>query len=693
MARFWGKGRWFLQGHLLRVFKWTSKFDYQKESSIVPVWVRFPDLPISLFEKKLLFSVANLVGKPLKMDELTSKSERITLARVCVEVDLLKPRHDEIYIGLGDKIILQKVVYESIPKYCTDCCHVGHGVDDCYVNGRVPPPPPKNKKQIDLRVVINEKRIKEKISLEHANDQQAGSSGDKSDGTRLVWKEVTSKKCKEKVGDGSMVSPPRSPPGSPFPNGADQVYFGPRSPMRGQRSKPSNRLDPFLAYLYEEDLVPHVLESSVKASGPVNFQLGDSSESIDPLVDNLANDPVLARDLVVNGHPIRSGKFDGVWPGSWVNGVFIQDGLHEDNNDLALVRSDHSFQELEQRGESFTNEGDTRPSDGCTDALVEEMAAHGDLRGLADGYSVGKETELAITITENISADMLNIYADKTVKRGRAFQYFSMLNGIIWDVRGIGNTAAQRCIKFLKVSVSVVVDHEQFIHVKLSFGLFPIDIYVSVVYAKCNRTERRDLWDGLLDCIPRDGCLWVVGGDFFYIITDPVEHSRGVVNCPGAMADFSDFIISAGLSDADFVGAKFTWTNNSIWKRLDRVLLSSNWAEFFNSFKLEHLHRGSSDHCPLQISAPFFPRKSGSFRFQDMWFSHQGFMQTVRLNWNNPCPYIDLSKLVFKLKRLKIHLKWWNKDVFGNVHDNVKVLDLKASQAQVDFDDNPSEEN
>ncbi|XP_073137025.1 uncharacterized protein [Henckelia pumila] len=254
------------------------------------------------------------------------------------------------------------------------------------------------------------------------------------------------------------------------------------------------------------------------------------------------------------------------------------------------------------------------------------MAAQGDLQGLAGGYSVGKETELAITITENISADMLNISADKTVKRGRgrppkrnksvpptltresvpnldSSQPSNISQSVIepkrqldleWSSKKFGisevisNCSSKIWLYFShQVSVFVVVDHEQFLHVKLSSSLFPIDIYVSVVYAKCNGTERRDLWDGLLDCIPRDGCPWVVGGDF-NVINDPTEHSRGVVNCPGAMAEFSDFIISAGLSDVGFVGAK---------------------------------------------------------------------------------------------------------DVFGNVHDNVKVLDLKASQAQVDFDDNPSEEN
>ncbi|XP_073138489.1 uncharacterized protein [Henckelia pumila] len=52
-----------------------------------------------------------------------------------------------------------------------------------------------------------------------------------------------------------------------------------------------------------------------------------------------------------------------------------------------------------------------------------------------------------------------------------------------------------------------------------------------------------------------------------------------------------------------------------------------------------------------------------------------------------------LSQLVIKFKRLKNHLKWWNRDVFRNAHDKFKALDLAASKAEEDFDVLQSEEN
>ncbi|KZV31111.1 hypothetical protein F511_14992 [Dorcoceras hygrometricum] len=184
MARIWSKGRWFICGHLLRILKWTPFFDYAKESSIVPVWVRFPDLPIPMFERNRLFSIANIIGKPLKMDELTSKSERLTMARVCIEVDLLKSLPDKVYLIFGNTPVEQRVVYENMPKYCLDCHHVGHDVVDCYAFGKNPKPERKKPVSGDLCDVLNQKRRKE--NQDTSNNTADGLEGNNGN----VWRAV-----------------------------------------------------------------------------------------------------------------------------------------------------------------------------------------------------------------------------------------------------------------------------------------------------------------------------------------------------------------------------------------------------------------------------------------------------------------------------------------------------------------------
>lgn len=65
------------------------------------------------------------------------------MARVCVELDLVKERVDEIILNIIGKSFVQKVIYEYIPPYCQGCKHIEHLVEDCYADGNKPRPPPR----------------------------------------------------------------------------------------------------------------------------------------------------------------------------------------------------------------------------------------------------------------------------------------------------------------------------------------------------------------------------------------------------------------------------------------------------------------------------------------------------------------------------------------------------------------------
>lgn len=98
------KQLWMIEGSPMRVFKWTPDFDSRVESSVTPVWIGLPELPLHLFHKKALFEITSLIGKPLKVDKPTADQTRPSIARVCVELDLLKDRVEEIALVCGDVI-------------------------------------------------------------------------------------------------------------------------------------------------------------------------------------------------------------------------------------------------------------------------------------------------------------------------------------------------------------------------------------------------------------------------------------------------------------------------------------------------------------------------------------------------------------------------------------------------------------
>ncbi|KAF3452202.1 hypothetical protein FNV43_RR08300 [Rhamnella rubrinervis] len=52
-------------------------------------------------------------------------------ARVCVEIDLLKPRPNRIWLGMGAGGKWQKIIYERVPKFCSYCMLRGHDNESC----------------------------------------------------------------------------------------------------------------------------------------------------------------------------------------------------------------------------------------------------------------------------------------------------------------------------------------------------------------------------------------------------------------------------------------------------------------------------------------------------------------------------------------------------------------------------------
>ncbi|VFQ89732.1 unnamed protein product [Cuscuta campestris] len=83
-------------------------------------------LPIHIFDSTALYSIANLIGKPLKADNATIQLTRPSVARVCVELDLSKELPNSVWIHLGKLSFLQPIHYEDLPAFCTSCRKYGH---------------------------------------------------------------------------------------------------------------------------------------------------------------------------------------------------------------------------------------------------------------------------------------------------------------------------------------------------------------------------------------------------------------------------------------------------------------------------------------------------------------------------------------------------------------------------------------
>ncbi|KAG8386791.1 hypothetical protein BUALT_Bualt03G0185600 [Buddleja alternifolia] len=112
------KQTWYFDGFPMRVLKWTSEFNLNEESPIMPIWIKVFGLRPHWFHHNFLYHIASLIGKSLKLDKATTGitnpmvalklDEAMTdianpmVARMCVEVNVLEKLQPDIPIQIND---------------------------------------------------------------------------------------------------------------------------------------------------------------------------------------------------------------------------------------------------------------------------------------------------------------------------------------------------------------------------------------------------------------------------------------------------------------------------------------------------------------------------------------------------------------------------------------------------------------
>lgn len=160
-------------------------------------------------------------------------------------------------------------------------------------------------------------------------------------------------------------------------------------------------------------------------------------------------------------------------------------------------------------------------------------------------------------------------------------------------------------------------------HVTVSLCMASRQFVFSVVYAKCNYVERRELWRLLqLDAI--HDAPWLCLGDF-NIIRGEEEHRGGRPRLRIAIDEFNEFIDNCGFIDMKAAGSRFSWCNGQrglaqSWSKLDRCLMNVVAAGVLPDAFCKYLARSTSDHAPLSFVLKTLDTCYGpsSFKFQQM---------------------------------------------------------------------------
>ncbi|XP_059312568.1 uncharacterized protein LOC132063850 [Lycium ferocissimum] len=107
---------------------WTPDFVFHDEFlKEIPLWIKFPQLPISYWSGESLSRIASTIGSLLFADECITKRTRISLARLLVEVNVTTPLPECVKVlDPSGEVFEQQVVYEWKPIFCNKCLQLGH---------------------------------------------------------------------------------------------------------------------------------------------------------------------------------------------------------------------------------------------------------------------------------------------------------------------------------------------------------------------------------------------------------------------------------------------------------------------------------------------------------------------------------------------------------------------------------------
>lgn len=100
-------------------------------SFLALVWFSLPGLAVHLFDKRRLCSIVSPIGRPLFVDTASANLTKPSVARICVEFDLLRDSRKRVRLGIEGETarFWQKIKPENLLSYCSGCWRQGHSTD------------------------------------------------------------------------------------------------------------------------------------------------------------------------------------------------------------------------------------------------------------------------------------------------------------------------------------------------------------------------------------------------------------------------------------------------------------------------------------------------------------------------------------------------------------------------------------
>ncbi|XP_026435848.1 uncharacterized protein LOC113333640 [Papaver somniferum] len=150
--------------------------------------------------------------------------------------------------------------------------------------------------------------------------------------------------------------------------------------------------------------------------------------------------------------------------------------------------------------------------------------------------------------------------------------------------------------------------------------------------------------------------------DNFHTVSTLDEKKGGRVPLNSSVAEFNEWIDNCELLHATRTGLQFSWSNGRCGRKrilcnLDRFLFNSKWLEKYPGWK-------------YHVTA-------------------RGFLQVIIDAWREYFVGNPIYTFMSKLKHMKIILKKWNWEIFGNVQVTLREAEKKVTETDILSDADP----
>lgn len=132
-AKVMQSGPYFYVNRPLILRNWELNFEFNADIfSHIPIWVKFPSLLVGYWFEKALSKVSNAIGVPLYINGFIATAEKISYARVLIEVDISKDLLNDVVVEIPYGPWTQNIEYEWRPKFYNHWLTIGHKEYECW---------------------------------------------------------------------------------------------------------------------------------------------------------------------------------------------------------------------------------------------------------------------------------------------------------------------------------------------------------------------------------------------------------------------------------------------------------------------------------------------------------------------------------------------------------------------------------